>query len=252
MTYCTIDQNHALDSVRDMTLLEECRPALKDKTPVRIETTIQNIDRAFGTILSNEVSRAHGADGLPADTIHIKAKGSAGQSVAAWLVHGVTIEVEGDANDYAGKGLSGGRLIVYPPRTADFVPEKNIIIGNVALYGATSGEVLRPQPLENGARMATPPERCIDIGSPGACCIRSLARHQKRVDCFFQQNGRMGPWSVQGRPLKGKFLECIGQARLQCFGIPGFVSTTVPQLEVAAHAEQQRFARDAGGRAQFR
>jgi len=113
---------------------------LKEKKHVRIDTTIQNIDRAFGTILSNEVSRAHGASGLPSDTIHIKAKGSAGQSVAAWLAHGVTIEIEGDANDYAGKGLSGGRLIVYPPKEADFIAEENIIIGNVALYGATSGE----------------------------------------------------------------------------------------------------------------
>jgi glutamate synthase (NADPH/NADH) large chain len=81
-----------------MELLQKCEPALKDKKHVRIDTTIQNIDRAFGTILSNEVSRAHGANGLPADTIHIKAKGSAGQSVGAWLVHGITIEVEGDAD----------------------------------------------------------------------------------------------------------------------------------------------------------
>jgi glutamate synthase (NADPH/NADH) large chain len=139
-TYCTISQDHALDNVRDMELLQKCEPALKDKKHVRIDTTIQNIDRAFGTILSNEVSRAHGANGLPTDTIHIKAEGSAGQSVGAWLVHGITIEVEGDANDYAGKGLSGGRLIVYPQKDVTFVPEKNIIIGNVALYGATSGE----------------------------------------------------------------------------------------------------------------
>lgn len=107
---------------------------------MRIDTTIRNTDRAFGTILSNEVSRAAGAEGLPADTIHIYAKGSAGQSVGAWLAHGVTIEVEGDANDYVGKGLSGGRLIIYPPKEAGFIPEKNILIGNVALYGATSGE----------------------------------------------------------------------------------------------------------------
>jgi glutamate synthase (NADPH/NADH) large chain len=139
-TFCTIDQNHALDSVRDMELVQKCQPAIRDRKHVRIDTTIQNIDRAFGTILSNEVSKAQGADGLPLETIHIKAKGSAGQSIGAWLVRGITIEVEGDANDYAGKGLSGGRLIVYPPKEADFAAEKNIIIGNVALYGATSGE----------------------------------------------------------------------------------------------------------------
>jgi glutamate synthase (NADPH/NADH) large chain len=139
-TYCTIDQNHALDGVRDMELLEKCAPALQHRRHVRIDTTIKNTDRAFGTILSNEVSRAAGADGLPADTIHICVKGSAGQSVGAWLAHGVTIEVEGDANDYVGKGLSGGRLIIYPPKEAGFAPERNILIGNVALYGATSGE----------------------------------------------------------------------------------------------------------------
>jgi glutamate synthase (NADPH/NADH) large chain len=123
-----------------MELVQKCQPAIRDRKHVRIDTTIQNIDRAFGTILSNEVSKAQGADGLPLETIHIKAKGSAGQSIGAWLVRGITIEVEGDANDYAGKGLSGGRLIVYPPKEADFAAEKNIIIGNVALYGATSGE----------------------------------------------------------------------------------------------------------------
>jgi len=139
-TYCTVDQDHALSGVRDMELLEQCRPALEHSKPVRIETTIRNIDRAFGTILSNEVSRAAGADGLPADTIHIRAVGSAGQSVGAWLARGVTLEIEGDANDYAGKGLSGGRLIIYPPKQSGFAAEKNVLIGNVALYGATSGE----------------------------------------------------------------------------------------------------------------
>ncbi|MGB0742025.1 MAG: glutamate synthase-related protein, partial [Planctomycetaceae bacterium] len=139
-TYCTIDQDHSLDTVRDMELLEKCESALKSGESVRVEVDVINTDRSFGTILSNEVSRAAGADGLPADTIHIKANGSVGQSVGAWLAHGVTIEVEGDANDYAGKGLSGGRLIVYPPKSSGFRAEDNIIIGNVALYGATSGE----------------------------------------------------------------------------------------------------------------
>ncbi|MCH2212677.1 MAG: glutamate synthase large subunit [Fuerstiella sp.] len=139
-TFCTIDQKHGLEDVRDMELLEKCREALESGTSVRVDTHIENIDRAFGTILSNEVSRAHGENGLPDDTIHIKVNGSAGQSVGAWLSRGVTIEVEGDANDYAGKGLSGGRLVVYPPKTSDFVAEDNVIVGNVALYGATGGE----------------------------------------------------------------------------------------------------------------
>jgi len=139
-TYCTIDQKHGLEEVRDMELLEKCNRALESGKPVSVETHIENIDRAFGTILSNEVSRAHGANGLPDDTIHIKAHGSAGQSVGAWLTKGITIEVEGDANDYAGKGLSGGRLVVYPPKNSDFAAQDNVIIGNVGLYGATSGE----------------------------------------------------------------------------------------------------------------
>ena len=139
-TYCTIDQNHDLEDTRDMQLLEKCQQALESARPVSVDTHIENIDRAFTTILSNEVSRAHGENGLPDDTIHIKVSGSAGQSVGAWLAKGITLEVEGDANDYAGKGLSGGRLIVYPPKNSDFVAEENVIIGNVGLYGATGGE----------------------------------------------------------------------------------------------------------------
>ena len=139
-TYCAIDQKHSLEDVRDMELLQKCRHALESRRPVSIDTHIENIDRAFGTILGNEVSRAHGENGLPHDTIHIKANGSAGQSVGAWLAKGITMEIEGDANDYTGKGLSGGRLIVYPPKNSDFVAEDNVIIGNVGLYGATGGE----------------------------------------------------------------------------------------------------------------
>ena len=139
-TYCTIEQKHGLEEVRDIELLEKCQAAITDRTPVQFQTHIENIDRAFGTILSNEVSRNQGPNGLPDNTIHIKANGSAGQSVGAWSAQGVTIEVEGDANDYAGKGLSGGRLIIYPPKNSSFEPRDNIIVGNVALYGATSGE----------------------------------------------------------------------------------------------------------------
>ena len=139
-TYCTVDQKHGLETVRDMELIEKFRVAISDKQKIHVDTHIENIDRAFGTILSNEVSKVHGPDGLPDDTIHIKANGSAGQSVGAWSVNGVTIEIEGDANDYVGKGLSGGRIIVYPSKDSTFVPADNIIIGNVALYGATSGE----------------------------------------------------------------------------------------------------------------
>ena len=140
-TYCTKSQNHALDAVLDNMLVARSAAALEQGEPVEIETPIQNIDRAFGTMLSHHISKKWGPQGLPEDTIRIRCIGSAGQSLGAWLATGVTIEVEGDANDYVGKGLSGGKIVVYPPRQSTFVPEENIVIGNVALYGAIQGEL---------------------------------------------------------------------------------------------------------------
>ncbi|WP_237228510.1 glutamate synthase large subunit [Rubinisphaera sp. JC750] len=141
-TYCTKEQNHAMESVLDRTtLIPECQPAIQDAQAVELDLEIQNIDRAFGTTLSHEVSKKWGPNGLPEDTIRIKCRGSAGQSLGAWMTSGITIEVEGDANDYVGKGLCGGRIIVYPPEDSSFNPTENIIAGNVCLYGATSGEV---------------------------------------------------------------------------------------------------------------
>ncbi len=139
-THCTISQNHGLEEVLDNELIKKSLAAIHERMPVRFDMQIENIDRAFGTMLSHEVSKANGPDGLPDDTIHIDIKGSAGQSLGAWLAPGVTLELEGDANDYVGKGLSGGRVIIYPPKASSFVPEENIILGNVALYGATAGE----------------------------------------------------------------------------------------------------------------
>ncbi|HEV8001722.1 MAG TPA: glutamate synthase large subunit, partial [Planctomycetaceae bacterium] len=138
--YCTKAQNHGLDEVLDNELIERFWASVTEGIPHRVEMRIENIDRAFGTMLSHRISRNWGPDGLPDGTIHIKAIGSAGQSLGAWLAHGVTIELEGDANDYVGKGLSGGRIIVYPPKAATFCAEENIVIGNVALYGAIHGE----------------------------------------------------------------------------------------------------------------
>lgn len=139
-TYCQISQNHGLEEVLDNDLIKQSLSAIHEGKPVQIQMPIQNIDRAFGTMLSHEVSKRWEDVGLPADTIHIRVHGSAGQSLGAWLARGITIELEGDANDYVGKGLSGGRIVIYPPKTSTFVPENNIIIGNVALYGATAGE----------------------------------------------------------------------------------------------------------------
>lgn len=137
---CSQDQNHGIADVLDQQLIVDCQPAIQRRERVQITRHVQNIDRAFGTMLSHEVSKKWGPDGLDDDTIHIRCTGSVGQSVGAWLAHGVTIELEGDANDYVGKGLSGGRILIYPPKGSDFRPEENIIIGNVALYGAVQGE----------------------------------------------------------------------------------------------------------------
>ena len=139
--YCTTDQEHGLQESLDRTaLLSLCEPAIKRKERVSATLPIRNTNRVVGTIVGYEVTKAHGAAGLPDDTIHLKFTGSAGQSFGAFMPHGMTLELEGDANDYVGKGLSGGRIIVYPSKGSSFVPEENIIIGNVGFYGATSGE----------------------------------------------------------------------------------------------------------------
>ena len=139
-TYCTESQDHGLDEVLDMQLLELAMPTLKKGSPVNIELPIINTDRTVGTILSNEVAKSQGGNTLPEDTIKIKFIGSAGQSLGAFLAQGISIDLEGDANDYVGKGLSGGKIAIYPPRSSNFIPEENIIAGNVCLYGATGGK----------------------------------------------------------------------------------------------------------------
>ncbi len=138
---CIMSQDHGLDLALDNThLLGLCESAIQRGKEVEIELPIINTNRTVGTILSHELTKKWGVDGLPDDTIHIKFNGSAGQSLGAFLASGVTIELEGDANDYVGKGLSGGRLIIYPPKESSFVAEENIIVGNVVLYGATGGQ----------------------------------------------------------------------------------------------------------------
>jgi glutamate synthase (NADPH/NADH) large chain len=139
--FCQTTQDHGLDKSIDVTsLLEICRPAIERGEKVIAELPIRNVHRVVGTITGGEVTKKWGAGGLPEDTIQIRFTGSAGQSFGAFLPKGMTFTIEGDANDYVGKGLSGGKLIIFPPRGSSFVPEENIIIGNVAFYGATSGE----------------------------------------------------------------------------------------------------------------
>ncbi len=133
-------QDHGLGAALDNQLIEYAQPAIERGEHVDFKLPIRNVDRTVGAMLSGEIVRKYGPKGLPSDTIHFSFTGSAGQSFGAFLASGVTLELEGDSNDYAGKGLSGGRLIVYPPRKSTFLPEANILIGNTVLYGATSGE----------------------------------------------------------------------------------------------------------------
>lgn len=139
--YNSEQQDHGMSEILDWKLLEASKAALEDKTPVFASYDVKNTDRTIGTLLSNEISKIYGSAALPDNTINIKFKGSAGQSFGAFTTKGISFELEGEANDYVGKGLSGAQLAIYPSEKAKFAAAENIIVGNVALYGATSGEV---------------------------------------------------------------------------------------------------------------
>ena len=130
-----------MDKALDHELIKQAQPALKKRQPVEINLPILNSNRTVGAMLSGQVAKAYGEEGLPVDSIRINLTGSAGQSFGAFLAKGVTLHLEGDTNDYMGKGMSGGRIVVRPDPSSQFVPEENIIIGNVAMYGATGGQV---------------------------------------------------------------------------------------------------------------
>ena len=134
-------QDHGLENALDnLVLLDLAEPALENREKVKATLPVRNTNRTVGTILGSEITRRFGPEGLPQDTIHFLFQGAAGQSFGAFIPPGLTLELSGDANDYFGKGLSGGKLILYPPPQSSFVPEQNIIVGNVAFYGATRGE----------------------------------------------------------------------------------------------------------------
>jgi glutamate synthase domain-containing protein 3 len=139
-TYRCEDQDHGLERALDRRLIEMSRPAIEQLRPVRIQEEIRNSNRAVGAMLSHEIAKRYGEDGLPEGTIQVDFKGSAGQSFAAFLAKGITLSVEGDSNDYFCKGLSGGTVVIRPPAVATFEPETNILVGNVVLYGATDGK----------------------------------------------------------------------------------------------------------------
>ncbi|MFA5094705.1 MAG: glutamate synthase-related protein, partial [Candidatus Omnitrophota bacterium] len=139
-TRCLMKQDHGIDKILDLKLIEAAKPALDNREKVSAELAINNTDRTTGAMLSGELSKRYGEDGLPDDAIRFKFSGTAGQSFGAFLAKGITFEIEGQSNDYVGKGLSGGKIIVYPSKKARFDPSENIIIGNTTFYGATSGE----------------------------------------------------------------------------------------------------------------
>ena len=142
--FCSKQQEHGLDRALDHELIEQAQQAIENGTPVEITSPISNINRTVGTLLGHHVTKQHGGQGLPTDTITVNMSGSAGQSFGAFVPSGITLRLSGDANDYLGKGLSGGRIVLRPPTNSatTFVAEENVIAGNVILYGATSGEVL--------------------------------------------------------------------------------------------------------------
>ena len=138
--HCVQKQDHGIADVLDNQLIELCKPALDNGQKVTLDLPIRNVNRTVGTMLSSRISKKYGSEGLPADTISIKFSGSAGQSFGAFLARGVTLTLEGESNDYIGKGLSGGKIIVFPPKNAIYTPEETILVGNTSLYGATQGE----------------------------------------------------------------------------------------------------------------
>ena len=138
--YCVQKQDHGLDCILDNKLVELCKPAIEKGEKVQLDLPIKNVNRTTGTVLSSKIAKKYGLEGLPEDTISIKFTGSAGQSFGAFLSRGVTLTLEGESNDYIGKGLSGGKIIVYPPKNVLYNPEDTILIGNTSLYGATQGE----------------------------------------------------------------------------------------------------------------
>jgi glutamate synthase (ferredoxin) len=185
--YCQMAQEHGLEESLDKTtLLDLCRPALERGERVAANLPIRNRNRVVGTILGSEVTRRHGAKGLPDDTIQLTFQGSAGQSFGAFIPSGITLTLEGDANDYVGKGLSGGRIVVYPPKGSTFVAEQNMIVGNVALYGATAGEAFF---------LGAAGERFAVRNSGASAVVESLGDH----GCEYMTGGRVVVLGSTGR-----------------------------------------------------
>jgi glutamate synthase (ferredoxin) len=213
------------------TLLDLCRPALDDQTPVEVNLPIRNINRTVATILSSEVTKRYGREGLPEDTIQLNFHGSAGQSLMAFGASGVTVRVEGDVNDYCGKGLSGGKVIVYPPRVSTFVPEENIIAGNVVLYGATSGELY----LRGIAG-----ERFCVRNSGATAVVEGVGDH----GCEYMTGGRAIILGRTGRNFAAGMSGGIAYVLDESGEFPAHVNMYMVELEELDDAEEQQFVRE--------
>lgn len=227
-TYCAEPQDHGLEQSLDMTvLLDACKPALAHGQPVTLDLPICNINRTVGTILSSEVTKKYGRGGFPnEDTIQLNFQGSAGQSLMAFGVHGVTARVEGDVNDYCGKGLSGGKVIVYPPKVSTFVPEENIIAGNVVLYGATSGELY----LRGIAG-----ERFCVRNSGASAVVEGVGDH----GCEYMTGGRAVILGTTGRNFAAGMSGGIAYVLDEDGTFPPLVNTEMVSLEDLSESEDE-------------
>jgi glutamate synthase (ferredoxin) len=223
------DQDHGLERSLDVTtIVPLCEPALATRTPVDLRLPIRNVHRTVGTILGYEVTTRYGADGLPDDTIRIHFTGSAGQSFGAFVPRGITLVLEGDANDYLAKGLSGGKIIAFPPRETTFAPEENILVGNVVLYGATSGEAYV---------RGVAGERFAVRNSGALAVVEGVGDHA----CEYMTGGRVVVIGRSGRNFAAGMsggvayvLDLAGDFRRRCN--PGMVD--VEPLAVAADVEE--------------
>jgi len=221
-----IQQDHGLEKSLDLTrLLEICRPAIERGEPVRAELPIRNVNRVVGTITGSEVTRRYGPEGLPDDTIRIVFKGSAGQSFGAFMPRGMTFVLEGDANDHLGKGLCGGRIVIYPPAGSPFAPQENIIIGNVGLYGATSGEAYI-------CGMAG--ERFAVRNSGADAVAEAVGDH----GCEYMTGGRVVVLGSTGRNFGAGMSGGIAYVLDESGDFPAHVNTQMVELERLEDAEE--------------
>ena len=228
--YCQMQQDHELDLALDRrVLMKLCQPALERGEKIKATIPIRNINRVVGTMLGSEVTKRYGAQGLPEDTIWLHFQGSAGQSFGAFVPKGMTLELEGDANDYVGKGLSGGRMIVYPHKKSTFIPENNIVIGNVAFYGATSGEAYI---------RGVAGERFCVRNSGVSAVVEGIGDH----GCEYMTGGRVVVLGTTGRNFAAGMsggiayvLDVDGTFRLKCN--KGMVDLEEMTIEDAAHVK---------------